>query len=629
MFLPLTKNGTFWDKSQRLLFIEDIFWMNQEPKYLQGLSYEILDVDYSELDINEEELHIFVVQLAEASGEILNKYHNVSFSHTYWKSVLFIWMRHFVPAVYLRFLRLLSLQEKFSEEEIETTVLDAWKYTLLNAEELETLNGDDADLYGWHLYSLILKYEKFDIDKKNIVFNGSFPSKYESKLQNDTRSSRLKNYATRILRKLRKPCELAELGRLYAESKFLPERKLEDVEVVLSSFGHRSLLLKLEIKSRGKIIGFPSAEPVWIQHVTTVPEIQLEFRQQAAEMLKLRVKADVPWKRVLRQVFFEEMPCSYIENFEMCRSVYQWQYEKYPRLKYIIGYAGALFTESKMAMAEQREQGRVFSFVAHGGSRQSKNFRFWFGRVFSDVYYSWEMCEGVVEKNIINYRRVPAEKLYMYDNMTKYDSSYILYVGDWVSPVLHRPGYHTMGRVLQREIKFLERLGEKVRKDILIRNYPTSASALLDRWIRYSFPTIRLSRENETASFKNETFAEILLSSRLCVLDHYETPFAEALYINKPFILYFDESFSSNYFDPDTEQSYVDMMRSVGIIQYGPEAAAKYLNEIYPRIEDWWAEPERQRVVEVVKERYIGSYTDPEEWWYKEIMGLLRGDVTW
>lgn len=128
---------------------------------------------------------------------------------------------------------------------------------------------------------------------------------------------------------------------------------------------------------------------------------------------------------------------------------------------------------------------------------------------------------------------------------------------------------------------------------------------------------------------EHENFPQLLKNSRLVVLDHAETPFLETLYANKPFLLYFDEGSINSYFDTNTEQQYVDIMRTVGLIQYGPETAAKYLNEIYPRIEDWWAEPERQRVVQILKERYVGSYTDPDEWWYKEIMGLLRGDVTW
>ena len=128
---------------------------------------------------------------------------------------------------------------------------------------------------------------------------------------------------------------------------------------------------------------------------------------------------------------------------------------------------------------------------------------------------------------------------------------------------------------------------------------------------------------------EHENFPQLLMNSRLIVLDHVETPFLEVLYANKPFLLYFDEDFIKSYFDPNTEQLYVDMMREVGLIQYGPEAAAKYLNEIYPRIEEWWAEPGRQRVAQIVKGRYAGSHMDPDEWWCKEIMGLLRGDVTW
>ena len=631
MFLPLTKNEKFWDKNKKLLFIEDIFWMNKEPKELQRYSYDIFDVDFHELNVNEREFHAFVAQLAEAAGETLNKYHKVSFSHTYWKAILYIWMRNFTPSVYLRVLRLLALREKFGEEQFETTVLAAntWQRPLLNAEELETIDGDFADLYGWHLYSRILKYESLDIEQNPVFLETTFFSKHEE-TQQPIQSSKLKRYAKRILHKLRNPRELIEWGgRLYTKVKILSNRKADNVEVVVSDFGSGRFLLNLEAKSKGKIVGFSSDEPIWIQHVTRVPEIQWEFRNTAADLLKSRVKTDAPWKRVLCQMFFEEMPCSYIENFELCREVYRPRYEPFPQLKYIISSAGASFTESKMAMAEQRERGVAFSSIVHGCARPSENFRFWSGCVFSDVYYSWGLCEENVKKNIINYRNVPAEKLYMYESMLRVGGLDILYIGDWVHAVLHKHDYHTLGHVLQSEKSFLGCLDERVRKNVLVRNYPLPITSILDRWLKYAFPDIRLSREDEKESFKDRTFAEILLQSRLCIFDHYETPFLEALYINKPLILYIDEDCVNYYFDPDTEQSYVDMMRSVGIIQYDPEAAAKYLNEIYPRIEDWWAEPERQRVVQLVKDRYIGSYTDPEAWWYQEIMGLLSGETRW
>ena len=117
--------------------------------------------------------------------------------------------------------------------------------------------------------------------------------------------------------------------------------------------------------------------------------------------------------------------------------------------------------------------------------------------------------------------------------------------------------------------------------------------------------------------------------NRSRIFDHFETPFIEALYANKPLLLYFDKDFSCNYFDPDTERRYVELMEETGIIQYGAEAAARHLNEIYPRIEEWWKEPRRQEIVRILQERYTGKYVDPEKWWEKEILGLLKGEIAW
>ena len=197
----------------------------------------------------------------------------------------------------------------------------------------------------------------------------------------------------------------------------------------------------------------------------------------------------------------------------------------------------------------------------------------------------------------MNYRQAPAEKLYIYERLPSIKSQDILYVGDCASPLLHGLGYHTPGRVLQREIRFLTVLEDKIRKNLVMRNYPYPWLSMIDQRIKMGFPEVRISREHRDEPFSNLTFAHILLNSRFIILDHFETPFTEALYANKPFLLYFDKSFSRNYFDPDTEREYVELMEEAGIIQYGPEAAARHLNEIYPQIEKWWNEPRRQEIV--------------------------------
>lgn len=628
MFVPLTKETDLWNENEKMVFIEDYFWMSKKPECLRGYTYELLDVDYNELGVNEEAMWAFAVRMAEVAGDILNQYHKTELTHQYWRRVLFPWLKWFVPAIYLRFHRLCALRDKYPHDILETNVLDENhdSYIPLNAEDLLQTDGSFVNVYGQHLYALILKHADFNI-KTNMIYldQGQMYNKREQVTEAKAPPLTL---IERIVCKVKEPYKTLKLSTLYLVNKIMPSPDPKRVEIVLSDFGSRYLWLKLRLCSRGRVVGHRFDRPIWMSVIKNRPEIQHEFRQEAGIKLNKLVTADSDCERILLHLFFHELPCSYLENFAECRGAYSFYYEKFPRLKYILSFAGAEFTESKMAMVEQGERGVKFSYIAHGSIRPNKSDRFAFGRILSDISYLWGAWDNdQLDPNVINYHEAPAEKVFMYDRLFAHPSSDILYLGDWAHPFLHRLHYHTLGRLLQQEKKFLTALEDDVRQDLLVRNYPYDFLSMLDRWLQYYFPGIRISRTS--MGREHENFPQLLKNSRLVVLDHAETPFLETLYANKPFLLYFDEGSINSYFDTNTEQQYVDIMRTVGLIQYGPETAAKYLNEIYPRIEDWWAEPERQRVVQILKERYVGSYTDPDEWWYKEIMGLLRGDVTW
>ena len=631
MFIPLTQDFSYWDKDKKNLIIEDFVWMNKNIEVLKQYDYEIFDMDFGELGIEENEIWTFSLRLVDVAGEILNQYHETTFSQKYWRRVFSSWIQVFMSAVCLRFLRLEALRKRYPQEEFETIILDEaqGEYILLNPEELAQMEEEAADYYGWHLYSLALKYGELNI-RQRVVSVEEKRMNRQKKIAGETGSCAGKDsWFWRILYKLKEPYKLFERCFFYALDQWISQDDFDRVEIVLSTFGSAFLAKKLHVKSMGKVVCFGEEQPPWIQRIAVEPKILLEFRERASAMMQSRIGVGSNWQKLLSKIFFKEMPCCFLENFEACRAVYRWKYEKFPNLKYIVSSPGALFTETKMAMAEQGERGVKFSFMAHGGTRPSKFIKYSFGQALADVFYGWGNWGERTDRHIMNYREAPAEKLYMYESLRPEQSPDILYVGDCASPFLHGLGYHTLNRILQREIRFLTVLEHDIRENIVVRNYPYPWLSRIDRRIKAGFPEIRISREGSDEPFKNSTFAQILLNSRFLIFDHFETPFTEALYANKPLLLYFDKDFSCNYFDPDTEREYVELMEEAGIIQYGTETAARHLNEIYPRIEEWWKEPRRQEIVRILQERYTGRYVDPEKWWEKEILGLLQGEFAW
>ena len=67
--------------------------MSQKPECLQEIKYEILDIDYDEFGVNEEQMWAFAIRLSELAGEILNRFHRTSYTHQYWRRALFPWIK--------------------------------------------------------------------------------------------------------------------------------------------------------------------------------------------------------------------------------------------------------------------------------------------------------------------------------------------------------------------------------------------------------------------------------------------------------------------------------------------------------------------------------------------------------
>ena len=62
--------------------MEDFFWVNKE--ILKRHDYEIFDMDFEELGVEESEIWSFSLRLVDVAEDILNQYHKMSFSQKYW-----------------------------------------------------------------------------------------------------------------------------------------------------------------------------------------------------------------------------------------------------------------------------------------------------------------------------------------------------------------------------------------------------------------------------------------------------------------------------------------------------------------------------------------------------------------
>lgn len=623
MFIPFFDNVNTWEQNKKILFIEDLFWMNQEESVLKNIDYEILDVDYCELGITAEEILEFAVSLSETVGGILNDYHKVEFSSLYWKRVLLIWLGEFVSFVALRYARLCKMLEEFPNEKFCTNILNnsKWKFILLDPTDLIR-----CDLrYVFHIYSSLLQSEQFPIclntlrdSDRYLISNNEvidFSSGREISLKH--------NFLDKIFNNMKSPKKAME--KCYYRLKNWIWRNNNNVQIAIAWFGSKNFGDKIQAQTNGKVAWFGENVPVWVPRIRNIPMIDWTFRKYAQNQLLIKYGDLRGWRRAVAKMVFAELPCCYIENYTRCSTVYKHFFQQYPNLKVILSSPGALFVESQFALSEQREKNVKYSFMMHGACKPSVENVKRQGYMLADLFYGWGKWGEDVAPDRMDYHHAPAEKLYDLYNKENINSSVkhgILYVGDYFDQIYQELEQHTIGRLYTREKIFIGSLEEKQRRNLTIRNYPNKIGTVLDNLIKQDYPNIRISRGDE--AINQQTFAEALCSARLVILDHIETPWLETLYIRAPFIVFCDDDFIEHYFDLSTEKKYVDMMREVGLIQNGPEVAAKYVNGIYSNVEEWWNEARRQEVVEILRERYTEPYVDVEKWWGTEIKNILK-----
>lgn len=638
MFVPLTADLTFWSKEEKNIIIEDCYWISHTPEELSDFDYEVFTIDFIDRGVDEKAMWSFIEELSNKAGRLLNEYHGTKYDAWYWRRALFIWLVIFAPMVYLRYHLLLCLERRYPGTRITMQTLspEDEPEILLAVEEIherEQCFNDATELYLLHIYTMILRLGNFSIQGKKIIRPSTCTHFTKNDLEEESSANKCfikpNSFILRLVRNLKRPKCLLQKCLSRITKKIIANRP-ERVEVLFAGIGDPVLTEKLRIHSKGKILridNFFLGEPARDNLSFHIDE---EFRRQASLRLKQEVAIYSDCDKVFRDSFFEEIPCCYIELFTKYKDLNKDIYERYPNLKYIISWGGFLHTYPGLALLEQGERGIKNIWVQHGGLHPNERNLFRQGKIMADIHYGWGEWELEAEPNIIDYHSAPPYKLFLlYGSMQRHFSNDIIYVGDFPPLLSANFDYHTLSTLLDKETHFLASLSTSIRSKILVRNYPFSFLKDMDRWIKYRFPDVRVSRKDEINNDERDlSFSKILYQCRLCILDHVETPFHEVLYIKKPFLLILAEKEMADTFSYATEHVYVQMMQEAGLLHANPEEAAKYLETIYQDIDQWWRDEKRQQVIEKLRIRYLGREMNEDRWWYQKTMGLIKRETT-
>jgi putative transferase (TIGR04331 family) len=159
--------------------------------------------------------------------------------------------------------------------------------------------------------------------------------------------------------------------------------------------------------------------------------------------------------------------------------------------------------------------------------------------------------------------------------------------------------YGATNSVFIKEMKlvsdFIKHLTLDLRKKLLFRERGIDSLWDVVNLLELTKNEVRLSKGG---------FCKEILESKIVVIDHMSSGFAEILLMNAPFLLLCDIDFFP--LSKELKDTFRDLMKR-GVVHKNPQSAALHLNSIISNVEDWWSSPDLQKTLSNLSALTVGE----------------------
>ena len=600
IFIPFTMHRQFWNREMPNVFLNQVY----EAQIKEGeedYPYTILLTAYSD----SERVQKIWLDLTHALGNMLNQYHGLDESMEFWEKLLFSWVREYVYSIWFKIEQFKNLMSRYPSDTyfFHTYAFQKWaEYDLLQFD-----NAYNGFIFHeqYHFVSYLWLAKKyFHVQVKEIVCDtigksspnhGSYPGSFSSMMRR---------------------CK-AKIKELLFGTVFSSRMKIGLFEAQQGKNSWKKWLLW----SKGEIC------PLEVPKAARSEKVDTAFRGSMAKRLAEELCAKEEESMIL-DFLPKVFPKFFCEDFMASYTVAKRYLSHHPNLLAIFTSTSSLKhnTEKVVMVLLQKRGGKVLG-PQHGGVYQMTDALWYmFERKMDDYLYFWGK-EGRLNFGYspCKIAYAPCYKLAEYNAYggRKEDpySGDILYTGTAVmaypralslvySYEKKLDEWHT--EYISRKMRFLSSLTNEVLSKCLVRDYPIDYGWHVTKKLQTAFPNLRISTGGE--------FRESIENCLLYVVDHLSTTWIEALYVNKPMIIFMSPKFYPSYSILPDEQPYFDMLEEQGILFYSPEAAARQVNRILGEgVMEWWMEPGRQGIVRKLRERWASREENMDAWWFGEL----------
>jgi len=519
----------------------------------------------------------------------LNDIHHAYRSPKYWRVLLGPWLTSWLVVFIDRFE---AIESAFSLHPDLHTIGLAKPHWTTSTDSRDFMINCADDLFNLQLYSEILV-----LTSRPVILQERVPNEIERPSQHSTGS-----WAKRAIKLALASCLRAS---------YIFDTPKHDA-IVVDSYLLKRELLGLWLRSNCRV--WPQYQNSF--HLPKSIRSEADSRQQISSRLQttmrsingIRLREDV-----LAELTSRHLPLCFVEGY---KSLIAFSEELYPRIPRGIFTTHASFYDEafKHWAGRSCEKGTRLLLGQHGGNGRHSEFEpvIEHEHAIADTYMSWGSPENKREGNErfvppLNFIGLTPHESINATQGVLFGATHVGRFFHTLIPLLSPQRFETY---LVRQRDFTRALNPKIKCALTIRTlYDYFGWDIRDRWAEHC---------PEAAIDQGEVpFLQALKSNRLYVCDHLMTTYLEALRVNIPTVLYWDEG---DYVLPPESTKAFKLLREVGILHASAEAAAQTINAIYDDIATWWQEPARQIAKNSFLAIYGGSVADPIELWKNEIL---------
>jgi len=585
-FLATTALDEYWDKSAKVIFLGEwcrryskaAVWQDLDSEILPDLWSEPQQRKYAYNRINE--LYEWILPRLASR---LNKVHGVLHSNQYWRLVIGNWLYYYISILYDRHAHLTHALKLYPE--MKTVVLSE-ECHIIPENSLDVMKWIMTDSYNLQIYSRILTalgredFSKVKIQQKLptnplVEREGVIAQLY----------SIIRKVFTYFMKRIGR-------GRLILHKSYFP-RYVELLLMLRSGWMIQPSLFQEEVPP----------------HVTV-------DRQKRQHLMDDSNLSGDEFEKILVYLLHYDIPKCFVEGYSFVTE----------QTKYFPVAPQAIFSSNSWAYDEAfkqwagswAERGSKLLCSQHGGGYTGigayspyESFEI----SIADRYYSWGWNFESKQNNKVK-SMPPASFTGRIKMPADNQKSGILYLSTAESRYMYSL-QDTVGNFtnyIQWQARFTNAMAPQLQKILRVRLHPWDCGwDYRDRW-HDCVPEI-------TFDDLSRPFLESLKNCRLYLSDHLGTTFYEALYANRPTIIFFN--LQSNPLNNEAN-SVFNSLRRAGILHDTPESAAYAVTQAYTDVETWWNDPCRQMARQDFCKKYVRVSSNALSEWLEEFKHIAE-----